>query len=292
MNLTLAELPVPKEKTYFTVSLVISIILWILVVVSLIGIIYALLGGLVVWLTHGLLIARLKSESIRVEEHQYPELYASYMDVCAKLQVAKAPDLYILQAGGLLNAFATRHSGRNFVVVYSSFLEACGADSPQIKFLLGHEIGHIQRRHISKHLLLLPSLIFPLIGPAYRRACEATCDRFGAFASGDLKASMRALLILGGGREAAIRVEPSRFAIQHHSERGFFVSWHELISSYPTLSQRVSNLLALEDPQFGQKTLRNPLAYVCAFLFTWRTVLLAYVAFLILIALGQQVPHR
>jgi len=290
--LSLATLPLPKEKTYYQIALVVAIIFWILIVVSVVGIIYALLAALAIWLTHGLLIARLRSESILVEEQQYPELYATYLEVCQRLEVSPVPELYILQAGGVLNAYATRHAGRNFVVLYSSFLDACGPTSSQIKFLIGHELGHIQRRHLTKKMVLVPSLAVPLLGHAYYRACEATCDRFGAFAANEPEGAMRALLILGGGREAALRVEPARFALQHHSQRGFFVSWHELISNYPTLSQRVSNLIALEHPQYGQKTLRHPFAYVCAFLFTWRTLILLYIVFIILTALGAQVhPH-
>ncbi len=153
---TLETLPLPKEKTYFTVAVVISAILWLLIVVSMVGSIYVLLGGADRMIANGLLTARIKSESVRINAEQYPELSATFVEMCQRLNVPKIPDLYILQAGGILNAFATRHSGRNFVVIYSSFLEAVGPSSPQIKFLIGHEIGHIQRNHILKHLLLLP----------------------------------------------------------------------------------------------------------------------------------------
>jgi len=33
------------------------------------------------------------------------------------------PDIYIVQSGGLLNAFATRFFGRHFVVLYSDIVE-------------------------------------------------------------------------------------------------------------------------------------------------------------------------
>jgi hypothetical protein len=142
-----------------------------------------------------------------------------------------------------------------------------------------------------KHLLLIPSVIVPLIGEAYHRACEATCDRFGAFAANDLDGATRALLILGAGREAALHLDPSQFALQHFKERGFFISWHELISKYPTLSQRVSNLIGLNYPDYARQPARNPWAYLCAFLFTWRTLVGLYILFVILIALGAPVPH-
>jgi Zn-dependent protease with chaperone function len=290
-TLTLQTLALPKEKKYFTIAVVISVIVWALILVSCVGIVYLLIGALIAWIANGLLIARIKSESVQIDDKQYPELSATFLEMCQRLGLSKIPDLYILQAGGILNAFATRHSGRSFVVIHSSFLEATGPASPQIKFLIGHEIGHIQRNHLLKHLLLIPSAIIPLIGEAYHRACEATCDRFGAFAANDLDGSTRALMILGAGREAALHLEPSQFALQHFKERGFFISWHELISKYPTLSQRVSNLIGLNYPDYARQPQRNPWAYLCAFLFSWRTLVGLYLLFVILIALGTPIPH-
>ncbi len=280
-----------KEHNYYTVAATISVILWILIVCSIVGIFYALLAALIAWIANGLLIARIKSESVKIDAEQYPELSATFLEMCGRLQITTIPDLYIMQAGGVLNAFATRHSGRNFVVIYSSFLEATGPSSPQIKFLIGHEIGHIRRNHLLKHLLLLPSVIVPLVGEAYHRACEATCDRYGAFAANDLEGATRALLILGAGREAAMHLNPAQFALQHFQERGFFISWHELNAKYPTLSQRISNLIGLQHPDYSKQPARNPLAYLCAFLFTWRTILVLYIGFVFLIALGAKVPH-
>src|SRR5690606_28191330 len=127
-----------------------------------------------------------------------------FRDVCAQLGVSQVPALYVLQSGGLLNAFATRFAGRDFVVVYSDMLEA--------------------------------------LGPAYRRAWETSCDRYGAFAAQDMAASVRAMLVLSGGREYGRRLNPAAFAGQYAEERGFFVSLHELTSTYPTLSRRVAEL--------------------------------------------------
>jgi Zn-dependent protease with chaperone function len=288
-TLTLKTLPTSKEKTYFTVAATISIILWVLIVVTLIGIIYGLIGALIAWIANGLLIARIKSESVKIDGEQYPELFATFQETCQRLAVAKIPDLYVMQAGGVLNAFATRHSGRNFVVIYSSFLEATGPVSPQIKFLIGHELGHIERNHLLKHLLLLPSVVVPMISEAYRRGCEATCDRFGTYAADDIEGSARALLILGAGREAATHLDPVRFAQQHFRERGFFISWHGLISYYPTLSQRISNLIGLQHPDYAKQPSRHPLAYVCAFIFNWRMLVVLYINFVTLVMLAT--PH-
>ncbi len=146
---------------------------------------------------------------------------------------------------GPISSTSPCFAGREFVVVYSDFLEALGPDSPEMKFVLRHEIGHIQSRHIMKQIFLAPGMFFPLIGPAYRRAWETSCDRYGAFAAQDVDAAIRAMLVITGGREHGRTLNAAAFAEQHRAERGFFVSLHELTSTYPTLSRRVVDLMAL-----------------------------------------------
>ncbi len=266
-NLSLPTLTVPKEKSYFAWVLLISIAVWLALAVSIIGLFYAAIFGFFLWLGNGLLTAYLRSEAVRVGPDQLPELDAAFKDVCARLGVRDIPALYVLQSGGFLNAFATRFSGRDFVVVYSEFLEALGPSSPEMRFILGHEIGHIQSRHIVKQIFLAPGLFFPLVGPAYRRAWETSCDRYGAFAAQDVGAATRAMLILGGGRQHGPTLNPDAFAGQHATERGFFISLHELTSTYPTLSRRVTDLMALRDGRPVQRPARNPFAYFFALFF-------------------------
>jgi Zn-dependent protease with chaperone function len=265
VGLTSSNLTLAKEGTYFIFVLAISILFWVLLAVSIIGLFYAALIGFFLWIGNGLLAAHLRSEAVRVDERQLPELHAAFREVCQRLGVAQPPALYVLQAGGVLNAFATRHTGRDFVVVFSDFLEALGSSSTEMKFILGHELGHIKSRHILKQIFLGPGLLFPLIGPAYRRAWESSCDRYGAFAAQDVEGSLRAMLTLCAGREHGRALNPEAFAGQHAEERGFFVSLHELTSTYPTLSRRVTDLLSLKSGNATRQPVRNSLAYIFAF---------------------------
>lgn len=262
LGLTESNLTVKKEGTYHALVLVLSILFWIGITVSIVGIFYAVFIGFFLWLGNGLLVAHLRSESIRVDERQLPELNKTFREVCQQLGVTQPPSLYVIQAGGMLNAFATRFSGRDFVVVYSDLLEALGPTSTEMKFILGHELGHIKSRHIIKQIFLGPGMLFPLIGPAYRRAWETSCDRYGAYAAQDVDSSLRAMMILSGGKEHGRNLSANAFAGQHVEERGFFVSLHEITSTYPTLSRRVSDLLNLKTGQLATKPERNPFAYV------------------------------
>jgi Zn-dependent protease with chaperone function/competence protein ComGC len=262
--LDVRALSVAKEKTYFGWVLIISIIVWLLLTISMVGLFYAAFFAVFLWFGNGLLIAYLRSEAVQVGPDQLPELHAAFKTVCDELGLKETPGLYVLQSGGLLNAFATRFSGRDFVVVYSDFLDALGADSAEMKFILGHEVGHIKSRHILKQILLAPGLFAPLVGPAYRRAWESSCDRHGAYASQDIDGSIRAMMVLSGGPGHANRLSSTAFARQHHQERGFFISLHELTSTYPTLSRRVSDLEALRSGETAPAPKRHPFAYFIA----------------------------
>jgi Zn-dependent protease with chaperone function/Tfp pilus assembly major pilin PilA len=264
IGLSTHTLTASKEKSYHTWVLIISVLVWLGLAISIIGIFYAALFGFILWLGNGLLTAYLRAEAVKVGPDQLPELDATFKEVCARLSLTTVPALYVLQSGGMLNAFATRFAGREFVVVYSDFLEALGPSSPEMRFILGHEIGHIQSRHIVKQIFLAPGLFFPLVGPAYRRAWETSCDRYGAFAAQDVGAAVRAMLVIGGGREHGRALNPAAFAGQHADERGFFISLHELTSTYPTLSRRVTDLMALHDGSVVRRPARNPLAYFLA----------------------------
>jgi len=262
--LTPATLTHPKEQTYFIFVLIVSVLVWGILTVTIVGLIFAAIFAVFLWLGNGLMVASLRSEAVKVDERQMPELDAAFREVCVRLGVNQVPALYVVQAGGALNAFAARHAGRDFVVVFSDFLEALGADSPEMKFILGHELGHIKSRHILKQILLAPGLFLPLLGPAYRRSWESSCDRYGAFGAADVDSAVRAMLTLSGGRQYGRSLSAEAFASQHQEERGFFVSLHELVSTYPTLSRRVTDLLALKGASSPAAPARNPLAYLFA----------------------------
>jgi Zn-dependent protease with chaperone function len=259
-TLKVENLTSKSESTYFGLVLVFALLAWLFLLVSFLAI-WAIVIGVMMWFGAGILAAHLRSEAVEVNEGQLPELYTIFGEVCQSLGLREIPRLYVMESGGLLNAFTMRFSGRNFVVLYADIVETFGADSKEVRFIMGHEVGHIHRAHIIKGIFLGPGLIMPLLGSAYSRACESTCDRYGAYAAQSVQASANAMLALAGGKEAPQLFNATQFAEQYYTERGFFVSVHELASGYPTLSRRVGQLLALNNTRFEAKAGRNVLAY-------------------------------
>ena len=81
------------------------------------------------------------------------------------------------------------------------------------RFILGHEIAHIQLHHVSLWycLVLCQSSLIPILGPTLSRLREYFCDRNGAALEpkGEL-----CLILLTAGRYAADNVQVSELVDQ------------------------------------------------------------------------------
>jgi Zn-dependent protease with chaperone function len=202
------------------------------------GIIFLLLGIF----AHGLALGRIRGNSVRVSERQFPLLHRVTAAHARRLGLSRVPDVYVMQSGGLLNAFATRFLGRDFVVVYSDVLElALAQGEAAVGFIIGHELAHVWRGHLKHRWLTAPGRLFPYLGAAYSRACEYTCDRVGAFCQPD--GAISGLLALAAGKQLHPHVDVREFAAQAEADEGFWIRRAELVSSHPRLPKRVAALL-------------------------------------------------
>jgi hypothetical protein len=133
-------------------------------------------------------------------------------------------------------------------------------------------------KHLTGALLRAPVLWLPLIGAAYSRARERTCDRHGGACSGSPEASVRALGALAAGKSRWRKLNVASYVQQAQEGRGFWMSFHELLSGYPWLTRRAAFLM-------GDRTVtrRNPLAYVLALFMPYGGRLGPAFAFLMLI---------
>lgn len=230
----------PKERLYFAISLVFSIILYLALIVSIIGLLYLLIGALVGLFLQGLLIGNLRGNGVRVSEEQFPEVYRIASDLAQKMKM-ELPAIYIVQAGGMLNAFATKFLGRSFVVIYSDIFELAYEEGErELEFILAHELAHLQRKHLTYRWLLYPSMVVPFLAVAYSRACEYTCDRFGAYYQPE--GSAKGLLILAAGKRLYQRMNLEKFSRQAVEEKSFWISFSELLATHPILPKRVNEV--------------------------------------------------
>jgi hypothetical protein len=82
-----SDLVCPQEKSRFIILLIVSIAVWLLLAITGVGLFFALLIGLFIWFAGGMLVARLRAESVEITPKQMPELYgpsAAGTDQCVK----------------------------------------------------------------------------------------------------------------------------------------------------------------------------------------------------------------
>jgi len=262
-----ATLRLPREQKLFLICFVFSLLAWIALVVSMVGLVYGLAIGFFLLAAHAMLLAYIKGHAIKLSNQQLPDLYARVRVACTSLGLQQVPDVYVMQAGGMLNAFATKFLGRNFVVIYSDLLEACDEQSKEIDMIIGHELGHLALGHLKWLLFLAPGKILPWIGSAYSRACEYSCDRCGLEVVGNLNAASRGLVVLATGGKYASRVNLHQFVKQAEDNSGFWGTIYELNASHPFLPKRVAALVNFKNPGAVKVPRRSPLAYPVAPLF-------------------------
>ena len=229
------------ERSLGAITLVLGIVAWVLIVVGTVGIalLYPLLGFLFYLFTHSALISRLRGNGVLLSAQQLPDLRERFDACCAKLGLDQdKPEAYLLQGNGMLNAFATRFLGRNYVVLLSDIVDAMQAHPEGVNFYIGHELGHVRRKHLTGKFWRAPALWLPLLGAAYSRArnrpATATARllrvaRCGG--AGDGRAR--------GRRRALADDRPAAYEAQASLARGFWMSYHELTSGYPWLTKRV-----------------------------------------------------
>lgn len=210
---------------------------------------------------HSAFIAHLRGQGIEVNETQLPALQQQLIHCCATLHVDPIPHLYILNGNGVLNAFATWFLARRFVILNSDLVDAMEDHPAGICFYIGHELGHI-RRHDNPFYACLrwPALRLPLLGAAFARARETTCDLHGLACCPSRESAARSLAALSAGKRQWAALSLAGMRLQVEAGTGFWMSFHELIASYPWTAKRTVRVLD-ESPSLPS---RNPFAYLLA----------------------------
>jgi len=256
------ELVYPREVSLGAITLVFGLIGWLLLIVGTFGLAlaYLLVGFVFYVFAHSAFISWLRGNAVLLSHAQLPDLRARFEACCTRLGLEEMPEAYLMQGGGALNAFATRFLGRNYVVLLSDIVDAMDEHPDGVNFYFGHELGHIRRHHLTGNLLRAPVLWLPLIGAAYSRAKESTCDRHGRACCASPESAARALVALAAGARRWRQVDLPAYAGQAALTTGFWMSFHELINGYPWMTKRTARVL---DPAAAVPR-RNPLAWLLA----------------------------
>jgi len=150
--------------------------------------------------------------AIRVDERQFPDLHRLLTEVCAVLDVPRLPELYV--AADPRPEATSIGMDVPFVVVTSGMVALM--DEEEMRFVLGHETGHVLSGHavyqtMLQRLLRLSGVLtsIPIGGLGIRaiaaalmewsRKSELSADRAGLLATQDPATAFRVLMKLASG---------------------------------------------------------------------------------------------
>jgi Zn-dependent protease with chaperone function len=152
------------------------------------------------------------ASSVRASNEQFPQLYQLLLDGASILDLPEVPELYISQ-NPVPNAMALG-SDKPFIVVTTGLVDLL--DTEEMRFVIGHELGHVLSGHAVYRTMLLALTDFAtrlawfaiayltlrgfaLALEEWFRKSELSCDRAGVLAGQDPSAGRRALMKLAGG---------------------------------------------------------------------------------------------
>lgn len=235
-----------NEKSFYILALITSIIGYIALIASLFGILYIVVMVLISVIIHGFSMGHIRNNGVKLSKKQFPDIYQRVEELAHSMEIEKSPDIYIIQNERMLNAFATKFFGRNFIILYSDIFELAQGNEDELTFVIAHELAHIKRRHLTKHVLILPGMWVPFLGSAYSRSCEYTCDLIAASYTKNIGAAINALSVLAVGKDLFHQVNIDEYIEDHQKEKGFFLWLTHVTASHPPLPKRIEALKQLQ----------------------------------------------
>lgn len=148
----------------------------------------------------------LLAQALRLTPQIAPELH-EVLDHCVQtLKVDTELEVYVYAAPQFNAGCTSPENGRVFLLLTASLLEAF--DTPELTFVIGHELGH----HIYEHHKI-PLQAFQqgsgvaartlLKGHAWLRQAELSADRAGLLCTGSLSGALRSFFKLSSGMRQA-----------------------------------------------------------------------------------------
>lgn len=240
------ELVYPNEKKLFRIALILAVIFWILIIVGTLGIALIYIGFIALFmiLAQSGFITHVQGNGVRITEEQYPDLYQRLKTCCDKIGMDEIPETYLLRTD-FFNALATRFLRRHYIVLFTDVVDALQERPDAVNFYIGHELGHIHRKHIRWGWVLSPVLWLPVLGTALRRAEEYTCDRYGNACCETDEDAVAALSAIVAGDTRWQSINVPAYLKQVEATGGFFMSFNELTAEYPWLCKRMAWVMAL-----------------------------------------------
>jgi len=157
-----------------------------------------------------------------------------------------------IAGGDSYNAYTFGLTAPHVVVVYANVVRMMDAD--ELRFIFGHELGHVRLGHTWLNSLLggmagipSPYLAAVLLHFAFRwwnRLCEYSADRAGLLACGSLEVAASALIKMESGPSAVLSVDGWQRALRRIEAEDDRLdnNLRELLSTHPMTIRRLDAL--------------------------------------------------
>ncbi len=201
-------------------------------------------------------------KAIKVSGRQFPHLYGLVRECADELSIA-APTVYITQDFSSINAATFGTESDSFILINSATVDRLSDE--ELKFVIGHECGHIQNSHVTYstalHFLtyMAGNFVKWIVTPArialmaWSRRAEITCDRAGLVCCKDPAAAQNALIKLAVGSQKLVdEVDVEDYLAQIDDIKDGIGRVSEYFLSHPYLPKRVKALQLFAESDYFQ----------------------------------------
>lgn len=207
-------------------------------------------------LSKTMLSTNLLGTAVRVGPKQFPRVHR-IVEECATTLGIPTPQVYIVPNIASINAFTFGTEDSATIVVHAAMFEHF--DDDELRFVIGHECGHIQNNHVvylttlamiqrimaAAGGVLLAPFMLPLATAlsSWSRAAEITCDRAGLLCcKNDVAATSSFAKLAIGSRKLFAEMDMDVYLQQLGDSRDGVGRMGELQMSHPYLTKRIESL--------------------------------------------------
>lgn len=217
------------------------------------------------------------SSGIAVNENSFPEIN-DIVNHCTSVLCIKKP--YVVISGEVsMNAFTVGSDEEPYIVLGNTLVKIM--DLSKIKFIVGHECGHIAMGHVLYHTIVSSASTFfnivPIIGPvlyktsafaltAWSRRSEITADRAGLLCCEDIDEACRALVQFQTGFISAEKIDMNSYVkdSKRYRRKDTLKRVGEFLMTHPPLPKRIEalKLFAESEPYYRARGLEPPKNFI------------------------------
>lgn len=248
--LTSYRFPTERWILFFTCFVVSIVILLTAALTFRLGLIVIAIGVVITYLSNRVKHVGLIHNALLVNDHSAAAL-TNLARECVRQLGCKTIQLFIAPSSEL-NAYTFGLLDPKIIVLYSGLFHEMDAD--EIRFILGHEMGHICLGHTWLNSIVggMAGLPSTFLGTTllkgiflwWNRACEFSADRAGLLACGRLDKALSALIKLAAG-PGGIRNPADLERVLHYIKKEGddpINGLSEIMATHPVIIRRVNVL--------------------------------------------------